>query len=417
MRIIRLVSRILVGLVFTFSGFVKAVDPMGSTYKFSDYFYAFGMDGFVSVAFPLAILLSSLEFVLGLSLLFNAKKQIAANLALLFMLFFTPLTLLLAISNPVTDCGCFGDALVITNWQTFGKNVVILALSLIIFFGRKKENTTYPLWIQNLFILFSSFTVLWISIYSYRHLPIIDFRPYHIGANIGESMMIPDGAPADQYRSIFKYEKNGKVKKFDETNYPWQDSTWTFVDATQIKIKAGYTPPIHDFSITNDKKGDITDQVLHKNGYTFLLIAKDLSKINKEVLSKIDNLSLFAMEKEIPFLVLTASGNEEIENFKNKNDLSIDFYNTDEIQLKTIIRSNPGLVLLEKGTIVDKWHYNDLPSSKNLNGDLLAYALTQHQKLNIKLIIISITTTLLLLISLFILLIKKRTGVKNRLQL
>ncbi|RUT80048.1 BT_3928 family protein [Ancylomarina longa] len=417
MKIVRFVCRILVGLVFTFSGFVKAVDPLGSTYKFSDYFYAFGMDAFVSVAFPLAIFLSTLEFVLGLSLLFNARKQIAYSLALLFMLFFTPLTLILAISNPVTDCGCFGDALVITNWQTFGKNIVILVFSLILFLGRKKEDTTYPIWQQNLLVLFSILSVLWISIFSYRHLPIIDFRPYHIGANISESMVIPEGAPADQYRSIFKYQKNGKVKEFDETNYPWQDSTWTFVDATQIKIKDGYTPLIHDFSISNEQQGDITDQILHDNSYTFILIAKDLSKIKKDVLPKIEALSLFAMEKNIPFLALTASGSAEIESFKEKNNISFEFYNTDEIQLKTIIRSNPGLILIKQGTILNKWHYNDLPKPKNLNGDLLAYSITQHQKLNIKLIIISITSTLLLIISLFILLMNRKAVAKNRLQL
>ena len=417
MRTIRYISRILVGLVFIFSGFVKAVDPMGSTFKFTDYFLAFGMDSLKGIAFPLAILLSALEFVVGMALVFNARKQFSAWMAMLFMLFFTPLTLVLAITNPVTDCGCFGDALVLTNWETFGKNVVILALTLIVFFGRQSKTKQYPVWEQNLLIVFATIFSVWISVYSYRHLPIIDFRPYHIGANISDGMKIPEGAPADEYRSILKYEKDGVVKEFDETNYPWQDSTWTFVDSEQIKIKEGYTPPIHDFSISNEIDGDITEMVLSSEGYTFMLVSKDLAEMEHSTLTKIRELALFAMENGFQFIGLTASGMEEVEELKANNELPFEFYNTDEIQLKTIIRSNPGLVLLKKGTILNKWHFRDFPDASEFQGDLAAYSITKHQKLNIKLVFISITSTLLLLISLFLLLRNRSVIAKNRLLL
>ncbi|MBN2598635.1 BT_3928 family protein [Labilibaculum sp.] len=417
MRVLQFVSRLFVGLIFIFSGFVKAVDPMGSTFKFTDYFLAFGTDALKEIAFPLAILLSTLEFTLGMALIFNSRKNITAWLALLFMLFFTPLTFILAIQNPVTDCGCFGDALVLSNWETFWKNIVILAFTLVIFLRRKKDENQHPIWEQNLLIGFALIVSVWISTYSYRHLPLIDFRPYHIGANISDGMRIPEGAPADEYRSLFKYQKDGVVKEFDETNYPWQDTSWKYVDSEQIKIKEGYTPPIHDFSISNETEGDITNMVLSDNGYTFLLVSKNLSEINESALLKIKELAFYALGNNIQFIGLTASGEDVMQGFKTTNELPFDFYNTDEIQLKTIIRSNPGLVLLKKGTILDKWHFRDFPGTNQLQGDLAAYSITKHQTLNINLFIISITSTLLLLLVLFSLIRIRLAEAKNRLRL
>lgn len=406
-----------VGLTFIFSGFVKAVDPMGSTYKFTDYFLAFGMDFLNDLAFPLAILLSTLEFTVGMSLVFNSRKNIFIWIALLFMLFFTPLTLILALTNPVSDCGCFGDAWVLTNWETFWKNILILACTLLVFWGRKKDQNRNPIWEQNLLLVFAILVAGSISVYSYRHLPIIDFRPYHIGANISEGMRIPEGAPSDEYKSLFTYEKNGEVKEFNETNYPWQDTTWKFVDSKQIKIKEGYTPPIHDFSISNEKNGDITDMVLNHEGYTFLFVSKNLSEINDETIDKVLDLALYSLNYDLQFVAITASGKQEIDNFTSEHELPFEFYNTDEIQLKTIIRSNPGLVLLKKGTIIDKWHFSDFPDANLLQGDLAASSISKHQSIHSKLLIINITSTLLLLLVLFRLVRIRFAGEKNRLRL
>ncbi|PKQ64326.1 hypothetical protein BZG02_05785 [Labilibaculum filiforme] len=417
MKIVQFISRLIVGLIFVFSGFVKAVDPMGSTFKFTDYFLAFGMDALKEIAFPLAILLAALEFTVGMALIFNCRKNITAWLALLFMLFFTPLTFVLALTNPVTDCGCFGDALVLTNWETFWKNIVILAFTLVIFFKRKEADNSQAVWEQNLLIGFALIVSFGISTYSYRHLPLIDFRPYHIGANISDGMKIPEGAPADEYRSLFRYEKDGVVKEFDESNYPWQDTTWKYVDSEQIKIKEGYTPPIHDFTISNEIDGDITNMVLSNNGYTFLLVSKNLTEIDESSLVKIKELSFFAFENNIQLVGLTASGDRAMQEFKNTNELPFEFYNTDEIQLKTIIRSNPGLVLLKNGTILDKWHFRDFPKVDQFQGDLAAYSITKHQTLNINLFIISITSTLLLLLVLFSWIKIRLAAAKNRLRL
>lgn len=414
MELIRTVSRLLVGFLFIFSGFVKATDPMGSTFKFKDYFVAFGMDSFEGIAFSLAVLLSVMEFTVGMLVLFNVYKKSSAWLALLFMLFFTPLTLILALTNPVTDCGCFGDALILTNWETFGKNIIILGFTLIVFFTRNKEKDKSSKLTHNLFFVFSLVIALGSNIYSYRHLPFIDFRPYHIGANVQDGMMIPEGAPVDEYKSLFKYEKDGVVKEFDESNYPWQDSTWKYVDVEQIKIKEGYKAPIHDFSISNNEYGDITDQVLFDASYTFLLVSRHLSDMNRSRQKDINELASWANNQSYNFICLTASTDDEINKFKEEFAVPYEFYATDEIQLKTIIRSNPGLVLLQNGTILNKWHWRDIPKTTEIKANLAAYSITQHQTLTNKLVILSITTTLLLLIGGFLMLKSRFRTIKNR---
>jgi uncharacterized membrane protein YphA (DoxX/SURF4 family) len=414
MKLLRTISRFLVGFLFIFSGFVKAIDPMGSTFKFKDYFTAFGMDSLTGLAFSMAITLAALEFCVGMLILFNVHKKRASWLALLFMLFFTPLTLILAITNPVTDCGCFGDALILTNWETFGKNIIILAFTLVIFFTRNSEKDKSSKLTHNLMLGFSLVIALGSSYYSYRHLPFIDFRPYHIGANIQDGMLIPDDTAADEYKSIFKYEKDGIVKEFDESNYPWQDSTWVYVDVEQILIKEGYKAPIHDFSISNEDYGDITDQVLTDASYTFLFVSRHLSEIDKDGMKHINELASWANNKAYNFICLTASSDDDIKAFKEDHRLAFEFYATDEIQLKTMIRSNPGLMLLQNGTILNKWHWRDIPKTTEIKANLAAYSITQHQTLTNRLVILSITTTLLLLIGCFLMLKFRFGAVKNR---
>ena len=233
-------SRIILGAVFIFSGFVKGVDPMGSAFKFSDYFLAFGMESLEPASLPLAFILSAAEFLIGISLFFNLKMRLGAWGILIFMTFFTPLTLILALTNPVTDCGCFGDAIVMTNWQTFIKNIILLPFVLIVFFMRKRQTVHFPdgyAWLG--IILFAS-GFLAMEWYVYQHLPFMDFRPYSVGTNIPEKMSIPEGAEQDVYRTVLHYEKNGEVREFNEENFPWQDTTWTFVDSEHVLVNKGY---------------------------------------------------------------------------------------------------------------------------------------------------------------------------------
>lgn len=370
MKTLVLISRIITGLVFVFSGFVKAVDPLGSTYKFVDYFnLAFGMPWMASFAFVLAILLAAIEFLVGIMLIINVKPKLASLGALLFMIVFTPLTLYLAIDNPVHDCGCFGDALVITNWQTFWKNVVILVFVLIVFFNRKKIKLPYSN--QTEWIIIAAFTALIIGFqfYNYMHLPVMDFRPYKVGTHIPEKMKIPEGAPADEYETalIYKNKETNEVKEFTMENYPWEDSTWVWVETKTKLIKEGYKPPIHDFSIIDNEGSDITELILQDEKPIALFVSYKVTKSSKAAFEKTSQLIDNLKKQDIKSYILTASPDNNINKLTSGINIDAEFCKADEITLKTIIRSNPGLVLLRKGTIIGKWHYNDYPSIEDIS--------------------------------------------------
>ncbi len=387
MKYIRDISRYLVGIVFIFSGFVKGIDPMGSTYKFSDYFTAFHMGFLEPIALPLAFLLSAMEFIIGFNLFLGIRMKLTSWLTLIFMSFFTILTFILALTNPVTDCGCFGDALILTNWQTFAKNIVLLALTLIIFYQRNRFTLYLPIRTEwgTLLIALAAFVLL--ESYSYRHLPVIDFRPYHTGADIQAGMKIPEGAAKDEYQTFLYYKKNGEVKQFTMENYPWDDSTWTWVDTKSVLVKRGYIPPIHDFSIITWDNNNITSHVLNDKGYSFLFISHNLNKADKKAFDVADQLSTWCQDHDnVSFYPLTASTGMDIKQFKAVHPIDYNFYTTDETTLKTIIRANPGLVLIRDGVILQKWHYNDFPSLNELGGNLLSSAIIHQQKTHEKLV-------------------------------
>ena len=375
MKWLRNISRILVGLVFIFSGFVKGIDPWGGTYKITDYFYAFHLDFLVPIALPLSFILSFAEFAIGVGLLSGTFLRFFSWMALIFMSFFTPLTLYLALNNPVTDCGCFGDALVITNWQTFYKNIVLILLAIILFIGRKKPDHPFKRTFGR--FLFSGFVLTYIILvtWSYNHLPLIDFRPYKVGVNIAKAMEIPPDAQADVYENNFYYKnkKTGEVKKFSEANIPWRDSlTWEFQAMDQpILVKKGYVPPIHDFSIQTPQGDDVTDYFLDDNKFTFMLIAYDLQQSSVKNQERINELSRWAEAQGYNFICLTASLEDEQQTFIGENNAPYPFLSTDEITLKTMIRSNPGLILTYKGTILAKWHNNDIPDSSTFRDEIL----------------------------------------------
>ena len=214
MKSIRIFARIIAGSVFIFSGFVKGIDLAGSTIKFGEYFQAFHMDFLHSLSFPLAFLFPAAEFLIGVSLLFALKPRIGTWGFLLFMSLFTPLTLILAVFNPVRDCGCFGDAILLTNWQTFFKNLILLTLAIYLFIERGKLSGRFTAFTQWMLLFFYFLIFTGLSVYSYEHLPLFDFRPYKTGTHIPDKMIIPEGAPQDQYKTILIYEKNGIKKEF-----------------------------------------------------------------------------------------------------------------------------------------------------------------------------------------------------------
>ena len=362
------ISRFIVAAVFLFSGFVKAVDPLGTQYKLQDYLEAMGISNDWIADWQTlgaSILLSLTEFVIGAMLAFAINRRIVSKLALLFMFIMTGLTVWIYIDNPVSDCGCFGDAIVLSNGATLMKNIILLAATIAI--------AAYPLLMPRFISLkkqwmifnLSTFGILTLSAYSLYYLPPIDFRPYHIGANIPEGMKMPEEAEQPVLETTFILEKNGERKEFTLDNYP--DSTWTFIDSKTKVIKKGYEPPIHDFSIVRlSDDQDITEQVLAHKGYTFLLISPHLEDADDGCFGKIDGIYEYSLERNIPFYCLTASIGEGIEHWIDTTGAEYPFCNTDETTLKTIIRSNPGLVMLKDGTIVGKWSHNSLPEREEL---------------------------------------------------
>ena len=363
---ILLIARIIFGLVFLFSGFVKAVDPLGTAYKISDYLEAFSLTSLDFLAFPASLLLIATEFTIGFNILFNIHLKATTWAASLFMLVMTPVTLYLAISNPISDCGCFGDAIVMTNWQTFYKNVVLCIVLAII---ALLQNHTRP-WLSNLgasiVTLIPILISFGISIYCYNLLPIIDFRPYKIGNNIIEGMQIPEDAPLDKYETTFFYEKDGVEQAFTLDNYPAEDSTWTFVRQESKLIEQGFVPPIHDFSIITED-GDITDLVLEDAGYTLLVISHKVEKASTKNIKCVKSTIANAKKAGAKVIWLTSSYSDDIEKFKSEYGINDTFGATDDITLKTIVRSNPGLVLIKDATVIEKWHHNSLPTKEKLN--------------------------------------------------
>lgn len=355
-------NRIFIGLLFVFSGFVKAVDPLGTVYKIEDYLIAF--DGFfvelTFLAFPAAICLIALELLIGLNLLFKVWPKITSWIALVFMLFMTALTLYIAIYNPVSDCGCFGDALAISNWQTFFKDVVLLIMIIILLFGKKQLRPIYQSrfeWILVILFVVLSFGFM---VYNLTHLPVIDFRPYKVGVNIQEAMSYPKDASRDVYEYIFTYEKDGVEKSFSLEEIP--DSSWTFVSQETKLIAEGYQPPIQDFEILTANYEDLTDEILEYEGITYLIISYDLSLASKKSMERIKSFVTHQrqQDQDVKIYALTASSTDDIQDFKLKYDLDFPFYKMDPITLKTMIRANPGVMKLKAGTIKGKWNWRQI---------------------------------------------------------
>jgi len=401
MKIVGLISRILTGLVFVFSGFVKALDPIGSSIKFTEYFESFHLGFLIFSSLPLAILMSAAEFMIGLNLLAGIRMKFTAWILLIFMAFFTGLTFILALTNPVSDCGCFGDALKLTNWQTFLKNGILIIPAVVVFIRRRNyhpfSKPSAEWGIAGFNFLFSCI----ISAYCIIHQPILDFRPYRAGTFIPDQMTIPEGAPADQYETILIYEKDGLKKEFTDKNFPWQDSTWKWVETKQKLVKRGYEPPIHDFSITSPEGEDITEAVLSDSNYIFLILAPDLETASKKGLQDLNTFALKCRELGFVPIGLTSSPNNQIARYKEEYQPDYDFCTADETTLKTIIRANPGLMLLHKGTILGKWNHRDAPSAGELSSHLLSLViLREHRRIEIlKVTVIALLVSLLLVLA------------------
>lgn len=357
--------RIVLALTFVLSGFVKGIDPLGTVYKMGDYAEAFHLTAFTNPGLLLlaAMLLCMVEFMLGISLLFGIWRRTVLSLILLFLCLVTPLTFYLALTNPVSDCGCFGDAIVLTNWQTFGKNIILLAITLFVLIKRRLiVRFIRPNW-EWMVLGYALVSFYCFMGHNLRHLPLVDYRPWHIGADLEASMAIPEDAPQAQYETLFTLTRDGEEREFSLADYP--DSTWTFVRSRSVLLDPGYVPPIADFSLIDEQGNDITDS-LFEPGWTFLLVMNHLR--GEDMLDAINDLYDYATLWGCRFHALTSATSEEVALWREHTGAIYDIYHLDDITLKTIIRSDPGMVLIHDGVITGKWSRHDLPHDEMLDG-------------------------------------------------
>lgn len=368
MTILSHISRIVIGLLFVFSGYVKAVDPLGFTYKLGEYFESMQLVFLSPFALPLAIIVIAAEVAMGLCLLARVRMQVVAWGVLLFMLFFTVLTFYIMVKGDVVkDCGCFGDALVLSNTATFLKNLAAMPFVVIIFLWRKRYTPVAKCLYEWLIAIACFLFAVGIELYCLRNLPVIDFMPYRAGKNIPQSMEFPEGAAMDEYKTTYYYSKNGETKEFDETNYPWNDSTWTYADSKSVLVKAGYQPPIHDFEIITMDGEDITDSVVSSNNFIFILTLQNVENSNLSDIDKVNKLADYCAAADgFGFFAYTAAGSADIEKFIEQTNAKYPFCFGDETTIKTMVRSNPGLMLIKDGNIYAKWSYKNIPSIEEI---------------------------------------------------
>ena len=363
-NIITQFSRIFVGILFIISGFIKLNDPLGFSYKLAEYFSepVFNMPFFVPFSLAIALFLVILEVVLGIMLLIGYKTKFTVRSLLILIVMFTFLTFYSAYFNVVKDCGCFGDALKLTPWQSFTKDVVLLFFILIMFFNQKLIKPLFKNNIQNIIVYGSIVLCSFMGVIVLNHLPIIDFRPFKIGNNIQEGMLIPENAEKSVVEMAFIYKVNGVDKEFTENELGNIPEGAVFIDRKDKVIIEGYVPPIHDFTMEKDDS-DYKDEYLQAPK-VMLIVAYDLVNADKDGLAKMEKLYLNAKSKGYKVAGMTASSPEEIATAKKRFGLTFDFYFCDAITLKTIERANPSIIILEKGTIKQKVHHNDLSDLK-----------------------------------------------------
>jgi hypothetical protein len=278
----------------------------------------------------------------------------------------------------VKDCGCFGDALKLTNWQTFYKNLIALPFSWYIY--QKRDKWQLPKgWKAGLVTLYPILIIGWVSFHGITHLPLLDFRPYSIGTNITEAMSIPEGAPMPEYSTTFILEKNEQRKEFTEHNYPYDDTTWVFIDSQSKLIKSGYQPPIESFNLENEQGEDISQELLQSSDPVFILIAPRIDQLSIDNLNPMIELKSECQKKDIAFYCATSSLLEQAYQFDNQHQAAFNYLLADGTMLKTIIRGNPGLIILQHGTILGKYHHNHLPDL-SITNNALAYCLKEQAR-------------------------------------
>ncbi|HBK72172.1 MAG TPA: DoxX family protein [Flavobacteriaceae bacterium] len=364
MKFLTFIARILVAATFIFSGFVKLIDPLGSAYKFQDYFAAdvLNLEFLSPYALQFSIVLIVAEIMLGVMLLVGFKPKFTVRSLMLLTLVFLFLTWYSAYYNKVTDCGCFGDAVTLTSWETFYKNVILVALIIFLLFTTKHIKALFSKRFANRVTLLALASFLFVTYYVLHHLPIIDFRAYAVGKNITDGMVIPEGSKLDVYEDTWIYKVNGVDKTFTTEEKPWEIEGATFVDRKTKLIEKGYEPPIHDFTMELDGV-DIKDELLQKERLV-LIVMHNLDKTDIKLMSNILTFSTKALHEGYDVYGISSSKAEDFLKLKEQFKLEFDVLFCDDIALKTMIRANPGIVIINKGTITGKWNARDADKVK-----------------------------------------------------
>lgn len=355
--------RLLLSLVLIVSGFVKAVDPVGFTYKLQEYAAAFSVDVFSDdwLLF-FAIIQAMLEFLLGVFMLMGVYRKFISVFAFVMMLAFTLFTSYIYIASPVDDCGCFGEALIFSNGATLTKNVILLLLSIVVFLGRRRfvwYITSKSRWMV---VIYSLFYICLVEGLSLSSLPVLDFRPYAVGNNLREMV---ESVP-EVYEVKLVYEKDGEKREFAQDNAP--DSSWVFVESRTELVKEGSKALIGDFAIIDwQTDEDIASQVLADTGYVYLVAIEFMEKASVSRVDKINDLYDYCVENGIPFYAMTSSGEEEIDLWRRRTGAEYPIYWSGNTMLRTMVRSNPGVVLLNNGIVVGKWNSESIPDVENLS--------------------------------------------------
>jgi uncharacterized membrane protein YphA (DoxX/SURF4 family) len=369
------VARILVGLLFIFSGLIKLNDPLGFSYKLEEYFEVFHLIFFNQFAVFLSIFLCALEVILGVLLLtgFYAKK-IAWGL-LLLIVFFTFLTFYSAFFDVVKTCGCFGDAIPLTPWQSFSKDLFLLVFIVFIFI--KKDDINPLSSSKSIQFLISTLVVVLavlFGLYTTTFLPIIDFLPYKVGVNIPDAMKIPKGAPQDEYviNYTLKNKKTGEQKEMTDKEYLqtkiYENQDWKLISSSEPKlVKAGYQPKIKDLNIYDSQSVNYTKEILDNPYYNLVAVAWNLDKTNQKSLGDINAIAINAVENfNVRTILLTSNSAQDVTKLSKDLKLMLEVFYADAVPLKSMVRSNPGLILLKDGIVIKKWPSSALPDYNQL---------------------------------------------------
>lgn len=351
------IARYFVGVLFIISGLIKLNDPVGFSFKLEEYFSpgVLNMEFLMEYALSLSMFIVVVEVLLGVFLLLGYQLKCTLYSLIGMIVFFTFLTFYSAYFNKVTDCGCFGDAIKLTPWESFTKDVILLVLIVYLWINRNLISPLRTRKFRTIAVLVSMLISLFYLAYVYSHLPQVDFRAYKIGVHIPSAMEVPEDAPQAIYNYHWTFEENGS-KKVYTTNGSYPTIDGEFIGVETELVQKGYEPPIHDFGMENDR-GDQTQQLLSED-LLFLFISYDLDKSNKEAIAQFEQLAKSARDKGYRVALLTASSKEVI-NAKLGNESSIESFFSDQTALKTIVRSNPGALVVKKGVITDKKHFND----------------------------------------------------------